>query len=125
MQGSQSPQPQAGPRPIRRPTSERGQVLPLMAIVIVVVVTVLSVAVRVSERLDAAARARTAADAAALAGAAAGEAEARAVAQANGGQIVEYRTIGQTVIVVVSVGPVRREATAEAVIRLEAPPVAG
>jgi hypothetical protein len=105
--------------------SERGQVLPLMAIVIVVAVTVLSLAVRVSERLDEAARARTAADAAALAGAAAGETEARAVAHANGGQIIDYRVLGQTVVVVVRIGSATREATAEAVIALEAPPVRG
>jgi len=88
-----------------------------MAVVLVLIVAVLLAAVRVAALLEAAAQARTAADAAALAGAAAGEGEARALAEANGGEVVRYEQIGQTVVVVVSVGPATQEARAEAVIR--------
>ena len=88
-----------------------------MAVVLVMIVAVLLAAVRVAVLLDAAAQARTAADAAALAGAAAGEKEARALAEANGGAVVRYEQIGQTVVVEVRVGPATHEARAEAVIR--------
>jgi len=87
-----------------------------MAVVLVLIVGTLVVAVRLSGLLDAAAQARTAADAAALAGAASGEREARELAEANGGEVVEYSRIGQTVVVVVRVGPATHEARAEAVI---------
>lgn len=102
--------------------SDRGQVVPLMAVALVVVVGSLTVVVRISGLLDAAARARTAADAAALAGAAAGEEEARAVAAANGGELLEYQRSGLVVVVVVRVGPAAHEARAEAVVRLDPPP---
>lgn len=101
--------------PERGSATERGQVLPLMAIVLVVTVGILMVAVRVSELLTASARARTAADAAALAGAASGEAEARAVARANDGELLRFDRTGQVVEVVVRVGAATHEARAEAV----------
>ena len=108
-------------RPNRRATrsgfSDRGQMLPMIAIVILVVGAMSVVAVRVGELLDASAQARTAADAAALAGAAAGETEAEAIARANGGEIVAYDEIGGIVMVVVRVGPATSEAWAEAVVR--------
>ena len=106
--------------PSHRPTPtrwERGQVLPLVAIVMVVVAGLLMVGMRVGAVLDASARARTAADAAALAGAAAGETEARALARANGGELIEYVEVGGTVMVVVRVGPATSEAWAEATVR--------
>jgi Flp pilus assembly protein TadG len=98
---------------------DRGQVLPLMALVVIVVAGSLVVAVALSERLDAAARARTAADASALAGAAAGESEARAVARANGGEVLGYTEVGQVVVVVVRVGSAIHESWAEAVVTWE------
>ena len=105
------------PRRSRPADPDRGQVLPLMAVVIAMVTGMLVIAVRMGELVDASARARTAADASALAGAAAGETEARAIARANGGELVEYTELGGMVVVVVRVGPATSEAWAEAVVR--------
>ncbi len=99
--------------------------MPLMAVVLLVVGAMLAVAVRSSQLLDASARARTAADAAALAGAVGGETEARALAEANGGELVEFEQLGQTVVVVVAVGSATHRARAEAVVRWELPASGG
>jgi hypothetical protein len=91
---------------------ERGQVLPLVAVVLVLAGTLAMVIGRLSGAAVERARARTAADAAALAGAAEGESAARAVAAANGGTVVAYRTLGSDVALVVRVGDARAPARA-------------
>jgi hypothetical protein len=76
---------------------ERGQVAPLLAVVIVAAgflcVVVAKFGVAAAER----ASARTAADAAALAGAAAGRSGADALAAANRGSVVRYEQSGRDV----------------------------
>lgn len=96
-------------------TTERGQVLPLVALVVVLggVCTVLLG--RIGAAAVDRARARTAADAAALAGAAEGVGAARSIAAANGGEVVSYATAGADVVVRVRVG----DATAPARARRE------
>ena len=72
---------------------DRGQAMPLVVgVLAVVAVLVAALGVVAGHSIDAA-RARTAADAAALAGVEAGEAAAEALAHANGGVLVEFRTI--------------------------------
>ncbi len=73
--------------------NDRGQALPLVVgVLAVVAVLVAALGVVAGHSIDAA-RARTAADAAALAGVEAGRASADALAHANGGVLVEFRTI--------------------------------
>jgi hypothetical protein len=85
-------------------TEERGQVVPLVAIVVVLVGLLCLGLVRLGGSAGEASRARTAADAAALAGAAGGEAAARELARVNGGRVVRYELDGSEVEVVVEVG---------------------
>ena len=94
---------------------ERGQVLPLVAVVLVVAGAAMWCLGRLSGAAVERARARTAADAAALAGAAEGEAAARSIAAANGGRLVSFVRAGADVIVRVEVG----DATAPARARRE------
>jgi hypothetical protein len=70
---------------------ERGQVLPLVAVVLAAAGMVVVLLGRVGAAAVERAQARTAADAAALAGAVAGRDEARWAAAANGGRLVVYR----------------------------------
>ena len=91
---------------------ERGQVLPLIALVIVCASGACLLLGRVGEVAADRARAVTAADAAALAGAMDGQDAARALAKENGGQLVEYDQLGGDARVVVRVG--RATATARA-----------
>ena len=74
-----------------RPESrDRGQVAPLMVVMLLVLTVAVAATVEIGRFLDESARARTAADAAALAGAAAGRTEAAALAAANGGRLLFY-----------------------------------
>ena len=91
---------------------ERGQVLPLLAVVILLAGLATAAVVRFGAVAIDCARASTAADAAALAGAANGEDEAKAVAAANGGHLVTYEELGDDSRVRVAVG--RVSATARA-----------
>ena len=95
---------------------DRGQVLPLLLVVLLVSLIAVAVLGRLGSVADETARARTAADAAALAGVAEGRPAARRLAEANGGVLVEYRNEGATVEVVVRVGDAAARARAEAVV---------
>jgi hypothetical protein len=87
----------------RRRAGDKGQVLPLLCVVIVLGGAVALGLVRLGRQATLRARAQTGADAAALAGAADGEGAARAVAAANGAVLAQYRTEGLDTIVVVEV----------------------
>lgn len=94
-------------------STERGQALPLLAVVLALAAAVAVVVADLGLAAVQRARARTAADAAALAGAAAGEAEARAVAEDNGAELVAFAVDGDLVEVEVTLGDARAIATAE------------
>lgn len=96
----------------RRMTGERGQVLPLLVLLMMLGLILLVVGVRLAPVLDDAARARTAADAAALAGVVEGRPAAAAIAAANDGVLVHYERVGASVTVVVRVGLVSARARA-------------
>ncbi len=96
---------------------ERGSVLPLVALLMVAIGGLCLVLGQFGGRLNEAARARTAADAAALAGAADGRKAARDLAEANHGELLEYRQVGSKVTVRVQVGDAAARATAVAVPR--------
>ncbi len=92
---------------------ERGQILPLIA-VLVLVMGVLSLGLgRVGHAAVSRARAQTAADAAALAGAADGRGAAEALAQENGARLDKYEELGSSVRVHVSIGDAKAVARAE------------
>jgi uncharacterized membrane protein len=91
---------------------QRGQALPIAALLLVLCAGALLLVVEVGRVLDERARAATAADAAALAGAAEGEDAARALAAANGAVLESFRLDGADAVVVVRVG--RARATARA-----------
>lgn len=97
--------------------NDRGQVLPLVAVIVVVAGLICIAVGRLGGAAVARARATTAADAAALAGAAAGRSAARELARDNGGQLVDYEREGSDTEVVVELG----EATATARARRTAP----
>lgn len=98
---------------MRRSTSENGQVLPLMLVLLLVAVVGALALARLAGVATERAAARTAADAAALAGAAAGRPAAEAAASANGARLTQYRERGAVVEVVV------RRSTVEAAARAE------
>ena len=85
--------------------TERGAVLPLVALAMVMAGGGAVLLGRLGEAAVARTAARTAADAAALAGAAEGEAAAREVAAANGATVVRYQREGRDTRVTVRVGP--------------------
>jgi uncharacterized membrane protein len=89
-----------------------GQAAPLVLALVAVAVVLLLAVVPLGRATQQRAAARTAADAAALAGAAEGEQAAREVAEANGGELVEWRAKGHDVWVVVTLGDARAEAKA-------------
>jgi len=91
---------------------ERGQVLPLVTLVIVAAGVVCLAAGKLGGAAVARAQAATAADAAALAGVAAGHAAAVEAAAANGGTVTDYQEAGADARVEVEVG--RATATARA-----------
>ena len=85
---------------------DRGQAVPLLVFAVgLTAVMVLGLA-HMGRVVADRAQARTAADAAALAGAAEGEGAARSVAEANGGEVIHFRTEGDEVVVEVAVGGV-------------------
>src|SRR5687768_11753663 len=86
----------------RRP-DQRGQALPLVALVVAVAGFMTIALGRVGAVVVAKAEAQTAADAAALAGAAHGRAAAEALAAANDGHVTSWRAGGREVEVVVVV----------------------
>lgn len=83
---------------------DRGQVLPLMAIVLLIVMVALVALTRVGVQLDDRARAQAAADAVALAGARDGEDGAGSIADANGAELRSFVASGAEVEVVVRLG---------------------
>jgi len=86
------------------PARERGQVLPLVAVLIVLGGLACVVAGKLGGAAAARAQAATAADAAALAGAAAGPEAAHEAARANGGRLTRYERQGADTRVTVSLG---------------------
>lgn len=86
---------------------QRGQVLPLLTVVVALAALVVIGLGRVGGMVVARAEAQTAADAAALAGAVHGRGAAERLAAANGGRLVGWEAAGAEVEVVVEV---RREA---------------
>lgn len=109
--------PSAPPRPSRlawASPDERGQALPLVAVLVVLVAGAGLVLVVLGGRAADAARARTAADAAALAGAAADDAAARRAAEANGGRLTSIVRDTTDVVIEVVVGEARARARARA-----------
>jgi hypothetical protein len=98
---------------VARARGERGQVLPLVAVLVVVAALAIVVIGRLGAVAVARARARTAADAVALAGAAEGRDSAARVAADNDAIIIGWldETDGVTVVVVVD----RETASARAV----------
>ncbi len=94
--------------------SDRGQVVPLVAVALVVVAAIGFVIVAVGEVLADRATARTAADAAALAAAADGDEAAGRLARANGATVVAIYRDGRQVEVEVRVGRATARARAEA-----------
>jgi hypothetical protein len=91
---------------------EGGQAMPLVLAVVALAVVVLLALVPLARAGHERAAARTAADAAALAGAAEGESAAREMADANGAELVAWRSEGTDVWVVVVRGGARAEAKA-------------
>jgi hypothetical protein len=91
---------------------DRGQVLPLFALLLAVVAGSAVLVAMVGRVVDDRARAATAADAAALAGAAEGREAAEELARRNGGVLEEFRQEGADTVVVVRVGHARAEARA-------------
>ena len=108
---------------------DRGQVAPLMVVMLLVLTVAVAATVEIGRFLDESARARTAADAAALAGAAAGRTEAAALAAANGGLLLSYTeqeadgdSNALLVTVAVQVGRASQTARAERLVEWTAPP---
>jgi len=96
--------------------SQRGQVLPLVALVLVLVGGACLVLARLGAIAAARARAMAAADTAALAGAVRGESAARRVAAANGAELELFERVGrEDVRVRVGLGPARGRARARPV----------
>ncbi len=99
---------------------ERGQALPLVALVLVLVLLLALVIGAVGEATIDRARAQTAADAAALAGAAEGLDAARELARRNGARLVSFDA-GPPVEVVVEVDGRRAVARAEKRLEIDRP----
>jgi hypothetical protein len=93
---------------------ERGQVLPLVALLLVAAGVAMLLLGRLGGAAVARAQARTAADAAALAGAVAGKAEAVSVAAANGARLVRFEARGNEAWAKVVLGQAQATARARA-----------
>ncbi len=93
----------------------------MMVVVLLASALVVSAITRLGSAADDAARARTAADAAALAGAAQGFDAATQLAEANGGDLVDYQALGNQVEVRVQVGSAVAVARAERTVVWENP----
>lgn len=106
----------AGRAPSERVPNERGQVTPLLAVVVVLAATVALVLGALVRDDLAAARAQQAADAAALAGVLEGRAGAARLAAANGGRLQAYVAHATDVEVRVEVGGRTARARARAVL---------
>ena len=91
---------------------QRGQALPLMAVVVALAALVVLGLGRLGAVVVARAEAQTAADAAALSGAIHGRASAEALAGANGGRLVSWVAAGAEVEVVADVRGERARARA-------------
>ena len=91
---------------------QRGQALPLMAVVVALAALVVLGLGRLGAVVVARAEAQTAADAAALSGAIHGRASAEALAAANGGRLVSWVAAGAEVEVVADVRGERARARA-------------
>lgn len=100
---------------------ERGQILPLVALLLALTAGAAVLVAQVGRVVDERARAATAADAAALAGAVEGRSGAEELARRNGAVLVAFRQEGPDTVVVVRVGRARAEARAR---RGVAPPIA-
>jgi len=87
-----------------RARADRGQLLPLYALIVVVACGLLVLLAQLGQLAHRRAQARTAADAAALAGVAGGRDEADRVAVANGAELDDFRSDGGEVIVRVRLG---------------------
>lgn len=94
---------------------QRGQALPLMAVVVALAALVVLGLGRVGSVVVARAQAQTAADAAALAGAVQGRAAAEGLAVANGGRLVSWAAVDREVEVVADVRGERARARARRV----------
>lgn len=103
---TQSKQPRAA-------ENERGQVVPLVAVVVLIAGLMALGLGRVGQAAVSRARAQTAADAAALGGAADGRSAADALATANGAHLDQYEELGSSVRVHVSIGDAHAVARAE------------
>lgn len=90
---------------MRTSRSERGSILPFVALAMVLAGASMVLLARVGGAATARAGARNAADAAALAGAAEGRAAAVALAEANGAELLSYQDIGLDTLVRVRLGP--------------------
>lgn len=95
-----------------RARADRGQLVPLYALIVLVACGAMLLLVRLGAVASHRAHARTAADAAALAGVAEGRAAAEEVAAANGAALVSFDAKGNEVEVVVRVDGVRARARA-------------
>lgn len=96
-------------------SKERGQVAPLLALVVAVGCVLVMMLMRLGENATDQAKAQTAADAAALGGAIEGEAAAEELARANGADLIAFTAGPDDVVVTVAVG--RAEGQARAVVR--------
>jgi hypothetical protein len=90
---------------MRTSRSERGSILPFIALAIVLAGVSMVLVARVGSAATARAGARNAADAAALAGAAEGRSAAEALATANGAELLSYQDVGMDTLVRVRLGP--------------------
>jgi len=97
---------------VRRVRGDRGQLLPLYAVIVLVACGAIVLLGQLGQLAHRRAQARTAADAAALAGAAEGRGAAEAVATENGAVLDLFAESGPDVDVVVHIG--RTHATARA-----------
>ena len=104
------------PSPHGRCRSDRGQVLPVVALVLLAAIGAVVLLAALAPIVVDRARASAAADAAALAGTTGGRAVAASVASANGGVLEGFRRSGADRIeVTVRVGSARADAAAELV----------
>lgn len=102
--------------------SERGSVLPLLALGLALVLVAGLFLVGLAGAAVERAKAQTAADAAALAGAVEGRQAAAELARRNGGELVELRVAGDETIVRVRVGETVAEARAAVELGAVPPP---
>jgi predicted Zn-dependent peptidase len=93
-------------------SSDRGQALPMVVLLLGVGLVAVLLVVHVGSQANQQAQAQTAADAAALAGASTGRLAAAQMAEINGGVLQVFEVQGSSVQVVVSIGAAQAEARA-------------